>query len=165
MTAIEVLGELRNRGIRVEPRPTGNLYLAPKNRLTRELVERVRAHKPAILAHLRAMQDQAENDRRADADAKQDRRAADEALALLNRLKCYSLPAGRMPAARVVAERLRPLLTTPALDSRQALGALQAVEAELTALGAAPDRELAEAVAMVERTFPGALLAEVRKLQ
>jgi hypothetical protein len=36
--------------------------------------------------------------------AKQDRATAAEALALLQRLKTYSLPAGRMPAAREIAE-------------------------------------------------------------
>jgi hypothetical protein len=39
------------------------------------------------------------------------------------------------------------------------------IERELTALGGAPDKVLAEAVAMVERSFPGARLVEVRKLR
>jgi hypothetical protein len=54
MTATEVLSELRKAGIRVEPRPTGNLYLAPRCRLTPELIEQVRAHKAEILNYLKA---------------------------------------------------------------------------------------------------------------
>jgi len=53
MTALEVLAELRNAGIRVEPRPNGNLYLAPKDRLTPDLVERARTHKADLLRLLR----------------------------------------------------------------------------------------------------------------
>jgi hypothetical protein len=85
MTAIEVLGELRSRGIRVEPRPTGNLYLAPKNRLTRELVERVRAHKAEMLVLLRAGQEH----------------ATDKALALLATLRAQAKEAeiDRLPRA------------------------------------------------------------------
>jgi tubulysin polyketide synthase-like protein len=49
MNAIEVLTELRNAGIRVEPRPNGNLYLAPANRLTPDLLTSVRTHKSEIL--------------------------------------------------------------------------------------------------------------------
>lgn len=47
--AVAVLNELRSRGITVEPRPNGNLYLVPKEGLTPELIERVRAAKPDLL--------------------------------------------------------------------------------------------------------------------
>ena len=49
MSATELLTELRSAGIRVERRPSGNLYLAPKSRLTPELVEHIRRHKAALL--------------------------------------------------------------------------------------------------------------------
>lgn len=50
---IELLTELRAAGIRIiEPRPNGNVYVAPKACLTPELVERIRAHKAALLALL-----------------------------------------------------------------------------------------------------------------
>ena len=144
MNAVELLTELRAASIRViEPRPNGNLYLAPKARLTPELIERVRAAKAALLAHLRA---------------EQDRTTAAEALALLQRLKTFILPAGRMPAARAIAERLLPLLAVPELDPAETLAALRAVEAKLIELGGACDPELADAIGVVSRTFPGARL-------
>jgi len=54
MTPPTVLNELKARGIRVELRPNGNLYIAPKDRLTPELLEAVRQHKGEILAALTA---------------------------------------------------------------------------------------------------------------
>ena len=45
------------------------------------------------------------------------------------------------------------------------LAVLREIERELIELGDAVDTELAAAVAMVERTFPGACLVEVRKLR
>jgi hypothetical protein len=68
----------------------GNLYVTPKERLTPDLIERIRQHKPALLTYSRI---------------KQECGLIDEALALLQQLKCYTLPAGRMPAAREIAER------------------------------------------------------------
>src|SRR5262249_32509510 len=92
-SAIELLNELRDRGIRVEPRPErGTVYLTPKGRITPDLVERVRQHKAALLAHLSVEQ------------------SRDEALAILQRLKTFSLPAGRIPAAREIALRFTSAL-------------------------------------------------------
>jgi hypothetical protein len=54
MNAEALLAELAGKGIRVEPRPGGTLYVAPKARLTPELVELIRLHKAALLDHLRA---------------------------------------------------------------------------------------------------------------
>ncbi len=122
--AVALLKELRARDIRIEPRPTGKLRLSPARAVDAALLERVRAHKPELLGHLRAEQDRA------------------EALALLNRLKTYTLPAGRMPAARTIVERLKPLLAAPEIDPAQALTALQQIERELVALGGASDPEL-----------------------
>jgi hypothetical protein len=73
--AVAILAELSSRGLHIEPRPNGNLYIAPKDLLTPELLERVRAHKAALLAHLRASGEQAEVDRIARLDA--ERREAD----------------------------------------------------------------------------------------
>ena len=47
-----LLDELRERGIRVEARANGNLYVAPKSRLTTAVLDRIRRHKPELLALL-----------------------------------------------------------------------------------------------------------------
>jgi hypothetical protein len=86
---------------------------------------------------------------------------ASEALAILKHLKGYTLPEGRIPAARAISERLRPLLAGPELDPTEALATLRTAEGELTALGAIPDPELANAVSLVTAAFPGAGLIEV----
>ncbi len=52
MSVIELLSTLRAQGITVEPRPDGRLYIAPAERLTPDLIARLRAHKPEILAVL-----------------------------------------------------------------------------------------------------------------
>jgi hypothetical protein len=85
----------------------------------------------------------------------QDRASADAALELLKRLKGYTLPAGRMPAARGLALRMRALP-----DPERILNALQNFERELIALGGEHDRKLGEAVAAVLSTFPGARLVQ-----
>jgi len=82
-------------------------------------------------------------------------RGAEQALALLNQLKCYTLPAVRMSAAHELAERMRGLADTAAI-----LHALRDFERELIALGGEYDRELAGAMAMVERVFTGARLVK-----
>lgn len=160
MTAVtEILVELRVRGVRIEPRPHGGVSLVPARLIDPDLLDRIRAHKAELLVTLRV---------------EHYRTTADKALALLNRLKTYTLPAGRMPAARLLAERLGaamvrwedggPVSDVPD-DPAVILRALQGFEGELIALGGAPDPELTKAVAMVERSFPGARLVEVRKLR
>jgi hypothetical protein len=47
-----LLDELRDRGIRLEARSNGNLYVAPKSGLTPDVLERIRRHKPELLALL-----------------------------------------------------------------------------------------------------------------
>jgi hypothetical protein len=89
----------------------------------------------------------------------------DAAVTILRRLKGYTLPAGRMPAAREIVDRLRQVIAVPDLDTAEALSVLQAMEAELTALGGAYDPDLADAIGLVGAAFPGAQLIEVRKLQ
>jgi hypothetical protein len=97
-----------------------------------------------------------------------------EALAVLTRLKTYALPAGRMPAAHEVAQRLTSALgrfesngelADDSDDPTAILDVLRAIERELITLGGAPDRQLVQAVATVEAAFPSAILVEVRKLQ
>jgi TubC N-terminal docking domain len=149
------LDELKAQGIRLEPLPNGNLYAAPRERLTVELIERIRQHKPALLAHFHAKQQCA---------------LADEALALLRRLKCFALPAGRMPAASEIAERCTARLAlwdhgepvSEADDAVSILAILRDIERELTAIGGYVDPELVETVEMVEHTFPGARLVKIR---
>jgi hypothetical protein len=149
MTPSALLAELHSRGIEPVVRD-GRLKLrGPAENITRDLIQRVRLHKPALLAHLQG---------------ERNRTTADEALDLLQRLKTFTLPAGRMPAASEIVRSLEPLLDAPELDSATALGALQKLERELIALGGAVDAELAATVAMVERSFPGARLVEVRKV-
>jgi hypothetical protein len=81
------------------------------------------------------------------------------ALALLERLKAYMLPSGRMAAARIIVERLRPMLAANTdIDLVEAAALLADIEAELNQLGGRCDVELAEAIAVVTRTFPGARL-------
>jgi hypothetical protein len=53
MTAQTLIDELKSRGIRLEPLPNGNLHITPKARLTAELLDALRQHKPALLARLR----------------------------------------------------------------------------------------------------------------
>lgn len=73
------------------------MYLVPKDRLTPDLVERVRAHKAELLAHFA------------------DKQARAEALATLARLNSFTLPAGRMDAARAIALRLADAPNDPAV--------------------------------------------------
>ena len=80
-------------------------------------------------------------------------RSVESAGALLARLKSYTLPIGRMPTVRRLAERMRGL-TEPAEIS----SALQNFEREMIELGGCYDPQLGEAVAMVERIFRGARL-------
>jgi hypothetical protein len=54
MTAQTLLDELKVLRIRIEPRPNGNLYVIPKNRMPPELLEVVRQHKAEILAAIAA---------------------------------------------------------------------------------------------------------------
>jgi hypothetical protein len=93
-----------------------------------------------------------------------------EALHLLNRLKIFTLPTGRMPAAREIAERCAARLLRSedgelmlkSANPSDILEVLRDIESELIALGGAPDL-LAESVAMIEHAFPGSRLVEVRK--
>jgi hypothetical protein len=79
-------------------------------------------------------------------------------LTIIQHLRGYVLPAGRMPAARAIAARLRPLLASADLDLADTVRRLIAVEDELTRLGGQFDPELAEAIEVVTRTFPGSKL-------
>ena len=141
MDAQALVRDFTSRGIKLFPNGS-KLTVQPASRLTNEDRDAIRQHKLALLAWA----------------------VADQALALLNRLKTYTLPAGRMEAARAIAERLRPLLAAPELDPRAALAALQAMEAELTALGGVYDPELSDAVGLVNGAFPGVRLIGVKKL-
>jgi len=79
--------------------------------------------------------------------------ASGTALALLIRLKGYTLPSGRIPVIRNLAERVRGLA-----DAADILRTLRVFERELIALGGEYDWELAQAIAKVEGVFPGARL-------
>lgn len=156
MTVETLLQTLACRGIELKPEPSGRpaIIARPASRLTDEDRAAIRAHKPQLLTLLAP---QSDADTKSAASATADN-AASEALAVLARLKGYTLPCGRMAAARATVERLRPLLSTPALDPAAALDALQAVEAELSALGGVYDLELANAIGLVNGAFPGTQL-------
>ncbi len=149
MTASEILAELRTRGVRIETRPRGGVWLGPAHLIDPGLRDRIRRHKAELIALLSAHAF----------------RPIDDALALLRRLRTFTLPAGRIPAAVAIVERLRPLLDAATLDPAAALTTLQSTEKELIALGAAPDLAVAEAVGLVTAAFPDARLVYVRKLQ
>jgi len=96
---------------------------------------------------------------------------AEKALQVLTRLKSYTLPAGRIPTARMIAERCAARLVHrrdgeavfEVDDPSSILAVLLEIEGELIALGGAPDPDLAETVALVEGIFPGSRLVGVRK--
>jgi hypothetical protein len=92
--------------------------------------------------------------------ARNEASAADKAIALIGRLRCFSIEGKSMPIARLLAETLAPLAT--ASDPDAILIALQDLERELLTLGAAPDPVLADGVAVVASGFPGAKLVEVQ---
>lgn len=146
--ATHLMQELAAAGVRVEARPGGRLHLSPKAKLTPDLIERVRAAKPSILECLRAR-----------AGAIDNRTVADKCLAIIARLRCYTIAGELMPVVRMLAETLTPLAAS---DPDAILIALQDLERELISLGAAADPVLADAVAMVAGGFPGAKLVEVR---
>jgi tubulysin polyketide synthase-like protein len=153
MNAQSILAELGRR--RITLRAEGDQLIAkPLSTVPPELRALARQHKAELLLCLRA---------------EQDRRT--EALALLQRLKTYTLPPGRTPVARKrfgsvrsrareMAQRVEPLKDA---SPEIILHALQDFERGLIALGGAPDPELAEAVGRVTAAFPGARLVEVRK--
>jgi hypothetical protein len=147
MTLAPLLVELKHRHVRLMIRGSGLRLVGPAEAITPDLVDSIRAVKPSLLDYLRD---------------EHERRTADRALSLLNRLKTYTLPTGRMPAARVLAERLRPLAEA---DAEAILAALEAFERELVELGGQPDPELLEAVEAVEGVFPGTRLVEVKPRQ
>jgi|HubBroStandDraft_6_1064221.scaffolds.fasta_scaffold364241_1 hypothetical protein len=80
------------------------------------------------------------------------------ALTIIQHLRGYVLPAGRMSAARAIAARLQPLLASADLDLADAVRRLIEVEDELARLGGRFDPELFAAIEVVTRTFPGSKL-------
>jgi len=54
MNALSLLCELRVQGIQLSPLDNGNLSVAPKERLTPELIGIIRANKPYLLNSLHA---------------------------------------------------------------------------------------------------------------
>ena len=130
MTAVALMHELERRHVRPEIADDGIKLIGPRSAFTPDLVEQARAHKPALLAVV----------------------TADEALALLQRLKTFTVPARRMAVVNQLVAALAPFAR--ASDSAALLGALRDFERELITLGGAPDPELAQAVGLVTATFP-----------
>jgi hypothetical protein len=171
MEAAQILERAHMMGISLAAE-AGCIAARPKGRTSLELAAAIRAHKRELLALLQVRQEQVAADRFAHANAgnfsEQDRA---HGLALLNRLKTITVPAGRIPAARQIAERcaaqvLRWKDGEPVFereDLASILSVLRKIEGELIALGGAPDADLAEAMSMVRRTFPGTRLVKVGK--
>lgn len=153
MTVESLIHNVEARGASLAVEGDRLVIEAPRGALGREEVERLRAHKPELLAFIRAKQDRG------------------QALALLQRLKVYTLPAGRMGAAREIAERCAERLVRwqageqmdEADDPASILAVVRNIERELIELGAEPNPGLAATVRMVEGAFPGARLVEVRR--
>jgi hypothetical protein len=62
MSATLLLSELAARGIRVRLVEDGKLGLTPRGRLTPDLIDRIRAHKTALLARLAAERERTETE-------------------------------------------------------------------------------------------------------
>src|SRR5271170_3385868 len=85
---------------------------APQGALRPGEIDRLREHKAEVLALLKLHAEIAPVVSSPSAITETPDPAA-EALAIVARLKGFTLPAGRMPAACAIAERLRPLLAVP----------------------------------------------------
>jgi hypothetical protein len=66
--AIEILKELRARGVRIQTRQHGGVRFTPARLIDAGLLARIHAHKPELLAHFRVEQEEAEIDRLSGAD-------------------------------------------------------------------------------------------------
>jgi len=143
VTAADLLAEFHRLGICLGVRD-GMIVARPKGATPPELREAVRAMKAELLRTLPEARDDGEP-----------LDTAGMALALLARLKGYTLPSGRMAVIRDLAERMRGLADTTAI-----LHALRDFERELIDLGGEYDAELADAVEIVQSTFPGARLVK-----
>jgi hypothetical protein len=162
VTVLELLDEAARRGIELYPDGNFVRYRGPKTAVA-DLKAKLAANKVKLLVHLRAKQEEAKIDRLVRADAEQEDTPADKALALLDRLRCYTLPSGSMAVVNQLADVLAPFAR--ATEPAAILSALRDFEHELIALGGAPDPHVDEAFGMVERSFPGACLVEVKKLK
>jgi len=64
----EIVAELRARGVRIECRKHGGIRLAPASSIDSSLLDRIHAHKSALLAHLHGQQEDTDIDRLARCD-------------------------------------------------------------------------------------------------
>jgi hypothetical protein len=145
MTAAALIAKLAARGIYLVTQGEALIIDAPKGSLQPGEVEHIRARKAELLNLLHS---------------KQGHTPAARALAMLNRLRCYTIAGELMPIMRLLAEQLRSVSAVS--DDAEVLTALQGFESELIALGASLDTELADTIATVESAFPGTKLIEVR---
>jgi hypothetical protein len=119
VTALELLAEFNRLGISLGVRD-GVIVARPKGVTPPELRAAVRAMKAELLPTLPEARDD-----------KKPLDKAEKAIALLGRLKAYTLPSGRMPVARDLAQRVRGLTDPAAI-----LTVLRDFERELNALAA-----------------------------
>jgi hypothetical protein len=158
MLAVSLIANLTNRGIAL--RPLGDrLVVEPASKLTNEDRQLIRQHKLALMDLLIAQRAKIPRSERVLSEDKEDvTRPGAEALALLARLRGYSVPGGRMPVVRELALRLRNLDEPFAI-----LNALRAFESQLIGLGGKCDDDLVETLALVKRSFPGAILVSFHR--
>jgi hypothetical protein len=150
----DILQQLRSHGVSVRVE-NGRLLARPLNAVPPALRDAARQCRAGLVALLQ----QATPATPSDADAA----TRLKALAVLTRLKAYIVPQGRMPAARAIVERLRPILNATEFDPAVALHHLEAVERELIAMGGEYDPELAAAIVAVESVFDSNRLVEVKR--
>jgi hypothetical protein len=148
VNAVAILKEFNRRGVRLRVE-AGRIVARPLSSVPPDLRKAAIEHKAELVERL----------------------LVDEALGLLNRLKCYTLPTGRIPAAREVAERCSARLfgreDDTSIDRSDnlaiVLAALSDIERELITLGSTLDPELLKTIAMVEKAFPGVRLVDIRR--
>jgi len=150
VTPAEVIAEVHRLGgelVVIE----GGLKVRPAGILTPELKRAAQEHASEIKALL------------AECDP------ASEVLAILGRLKGYTLPASRMPQVGELVARLSHALVKwddgepvdEVDDPHQICAALKSFEREVIAIGGEFNCELAEAVILIENAFPGGRLVGV----
>ena len=158
MLAVSLIANFTRRGIAL--RPIGDrLVVEPASKLTNEDRQLIRQHKPALINVLIAQRAGIPRSERVLSESNEDvTRAAAEALALLARLRGYTVPGGRMTVVRELALRLRNLDEPFVI-----LNSLRAFEAELIGLGGKCDDDLVETLALVKRSFPGTILVSFHR--
>jgi hypothetical protein len=62
MSALAILTELSDRGIQVQPKGENTVFVSPKDKVTPDLIERIRAEKPTLIPALERIRYRAGDD-------------------------------------------------------------------------------------------------------